>query len=308
MNLQWSNIASGGQSFRKQTTELSGDDFPALGAPKNSTQTREEILMSNLLGDSANIGSSIMTPGNMNLSGPSKPPGVGFMSPNQLRSPILQKKEDTKERFGLLGLVDVVRMSNQDISMLALGCDLTSLGLDINSTDNIYSNFMSPFADNPTAGAEPSFSLSPAYILSKPVPSSLSRMSKLTEETLFYIFYSMPRDILQEAAAQELYLRGWRFHKEFKLWLTKDDVDGGQIIKGPDFERGMYVFFDPSSWTRVKKEWILYFDQLEERNRDLNSMSGWLQSQDSIFKDSSVQQVTEKVKKMGIKGSLPKKK
>jgi CCR4-NOT transcription complex subunit 2 len=298
MNLNWSNVA-GGQQQRKQT-EFTGDDFPALGQPTRSNPTREDILMSNLLGDGANIGSSIMTPGNMNLNGPSKPPGVGFIS----SSPVLQKND--KDRFGLLGLVDVVRMTNQDLSMLSLGCDLTLLGLDINSTDNIYSNFMSPFADNPFTGSEPSFALSPCYSLTKPVPPSLSKISKLTEETLFYIFYSMPRDILQEAAAQELYRRGWRFHKEFKLWLTKENLETEPIVKGPDFERGVYVFFDPSSWTRVTKEWILYFDQLEERNRDLNSASAWLHSQGSIFTDSSVQQITEKVKKMGIKGTKKK--
>jgi hypothetical protein len=31
------------------------------------------------------------------------------------------------------------------------------------------------------------------------------------------------------------------------------------------FERGFYIFFDPLAWCRVKKEWVLYYDQLEER-------------------------------------------
>jgi CCR4-NOT transcription complex subunit 2 len=312
MNPQWSNIAGG--QYRKQTTEFTGDDFPALGAPSasSSNPTREEILMSNLLGNatqSANIGASIMTPGNLEFGGPSKPPGVGFVGGPQFKrhepkSPALKsdKGEDTKEKFGLLGLVDVVRMTNQDVTMLALGCDLTSLGLDLNSTDNIYSNFMSPFADNPTTGAEPSFSISTSYAFSKPVPECLSKISKLTDETLFYIFYSMPRDILQEAAAQELYVRRWRFHKEFKLWLTKEDLNSEPIMKGPDFERGIYVFFDPSSWTKVKKEWILYFDQLEERNCDPNSAMSWINSQGSIFAstESEIQGVAQKVQKLGI--------
>ena len=92
----------------------------------------------------------------------------------------------------------------------------------------------------------------------------------------------MPRDILQEASAQELYKRNWRFHKEFKLWLTKDK-DSEVLQKGSDFERGVYVFFDPSSWTRVKKEWILYFDQLEERNLELDSSKSWSSPTGAIF-------------------------
>jgi hypothetical protein len=50
------------------------------------------------------------------------------------------------------------------------------------------------------------------------------------------------------------------------LWLTKGDVaTTGEEVKGQGFERGFYMFFDPSSWSKVKKEWILYYDQLEER-------------------------------------------
>ena len=44
-------------------------------------------------------------------------------------------------------------------------------------------------------------------------------MSKFVLETLFYIFYGMPKDILQACAAQELYRRDWRYHGELKIWL-----------------------------------------------------------------------------------------
>lgn len=41
--------------------------------------------------------------------------------------------------------------------------------------------------------------------------------SKFAQETLFYIFYSMPGDEAQVLAADELCNRGWAFHKEFKV-------------------------------------------------------------------------------------------
>jgi CCR4-NOT transcription complex subunit 2 len=36
-------------------------------------------------------------------------------------------------------------------------------------------------------------------------PSAQSKMPKFSDETLFYIFYAMPQDVLQDAAAYELY-------------------------------------------------------------------------------------------------------
>lgn len=37
------------------------------------------------------------------------------------------------------------------------------------------------------------------------------------------------------------------------------------VQKGPYSERGNYIFFDPSTWEKVKKECILVYDALEER-------------------------------------------
>lgn len=43
-------------------------------------------------------------------------------------------------------------------------------------------------------------------------------------ETLFYVFYSMPKDIVQAYAAQELYARGWRYHSERSIWLKRANL------------------------------------------------------------------------------------
>ena len=40
--------------------------------------------------------------------------------------------------------------------------------------------------------------------------------SKFQQDTLFYIFYSMPADEAQIFAADELASRGWGFNKELK--------------------------------------------------------------------------------------------
>ncbi len=65
------------------------------------------------------------------------------------------------DRFGLLGLLSVIRMTDPDLTTLALGTDLTTLGLHLNSSDNVYKTFAHPWADHPLR-PEPDFSVSSA--------------------------------------------------------------------------------------------------------------------------------------------------
>ena len=53
--------------------------------------------------------------------------------------------------YGLLGLLSVVRMTDADRNRLALGSDLTVLGLNLNSPDNVHITFGGPFSDKPAA-------------------------------------------------------------------------------------------------------------------------------------------------------------
>ena len=42
------------------------------------------------------------------------------------------------DEYGLLGLLGVIRMTNPDLNQLALGTDLTSMGLNLNSQGALY--------------------------------------------------------------------------------------------------------------------------------------------------------------------------
>jgi CCR4-NOT transcription complex subunit 2 len=53
--------------------------------------------------------------------------------------------------YGLLGLLGVIRMTDADRNALALGSDLTMLGLNLGTTEQIYSTFSSPWSDNLSA-------------------------------------------------------------------------------------------------------------------------------------------------------------
>ena len=59
--------------------------------------------------------------------------------------------------YGLLGLLGVIRMTDADRNALALGSDLTMLGLNLGSSDQIYSTFASPWSESTGSTKEPHF-------------------------------------------------------------------------------------------------------------------------------------------------------
>jgi len=154
-----------------------------------------------------------------------------------------QTPVDKADRFGLMGLLSVIRMTDQDLNTLALGTDLTTLGLNLNSSDCLYATFASPWADSP-AQRDPEFNLPQCYYMQPPALKT-GHFSKFQLETLFYIFYNMPRDTLQAYAATELYNRDWRYHKDLKLWFTRASRQGSQ-----DTQKGQYIYFDIQDWKK----------------------------------------------------------
>eukprot|EP00854_Cymbomonas_tetramitiformis_P005848 gene5848-7044_t len=131
---------------------------------------------------------------------------------------------------------------------IATSAASTSAGLDANA--QLHSalggdpnEFGEPFAGYPQAGY----------------------FTKFQEETLFYIFYSMPGDEAQLYAADELSNRGWAFHKELKVWLAV--VPGTEpLVKNNQYERGSFFIFDTNTWERIRKDnFVLHYDKLEQR-------------------------------------------
>ncbi|RLN95129.1 hypothetical protein BBJ28_00011698 [Nothophytophthora sp. Chile5] len=127
---------------------------------------------------------------------------------------------DPNNQYGLLGMLHTItRPGNDAKKNLAMGCDLTSLGLNLNSAEPLHPTFASPWADEQLT-KEPQFALPMCYYNQPPVLKT-THLSKFHLETLFFIFYSMPKDVLQAYAAQELYSREWRYHAELKTWLKR---------------------------------------------------------------------------------------
>lgn len=54
-------------------------------------------------------------------------------------------------QFGMVGLLTFIRAAESDPNLvsLAMGQDLTGLGLNLNSQENLHPTFAGPFADQP---------------------------------------------------------------------------------------------------------------------------------------------------------------
>jgi len=144
-----------------------------------------------------------------------------------------------REKYGLLGILKVIRMTDPDLNTLALGMDLTTLGLNLNSPECLYATFASPWSDTP-ARKDPEFYLPQCYYMNPPQLKT-AHLGRFSLETLFYIFYNMPRDTLQAYAAAELYNRGWKYQQELKTWFVMQEEPG---------QASRWVCFDPATWEK----------------------------------------------------------
>ncbi|KAG8072655.1 hypothetical protein GUJ93_ZPchr0006g44094 [Zizania palustris] len=115
----------------------------------------------------------------------------------------IQGGQTPPDPYGLMGLLGVIRMNDPDLASLALGIDLTTLGLNLNSPDNLYKTFGSPWSNEPAKG-DPDFHIPACYSAEQPPAPTPIHLQKFQTPTLFYIFYSMAKDEAQLCAAHEL--------------------------------------------------------------------------------------------------------
>lgn len=150
---------------------------------------------------------------------------------------------------------------------------------------NLYSTFITPWADQSAAHiVEPDFHLPACYNVQPPPPGP-NKAAAFSDETLFFMFYSSPRDALQEVAAQELWVlsfnffpgypniyqmnsisfnRNWRYHKDLRHWITKETgTSPSQKVQGG--EQGTYTYWDPENWQKERKEMTVLYAELEEK-------------------------------------------
>ncbi|XP_053651638.1 CCR4-NOT transcription complex subunit 2 isoform X3 [Cherax quadricarinatus] len=246
---------------------MSSEDFPALPGSQANPTGKNDGFSNNEKKSNSTTGTD--TPSDLVLRAAEK-------SQSQKRG--IQTSPDGKvtnipggmvtDQFGMVGLLTFIRAAETDHNLvsLALGSDLTTLGLNLNSPENLYPNFAGPWAETPCRPQDIDYHVPQEYLTNQQIRGKLApvKFDRYGEDLLFYMFYSNAGDLLQILAAAELYSRDWRYHKDERVWITR--APGmAPVDKGPNYERGTYFYFDAQNWRKVPKEFHLDYDKLEER-------------------------------------------
>lgn len=208
------------------------------------------------------------------LANPEMPPPVSSAKPAAATAPATGAPAGAGRRgysvvgdsFGMLGLHNTLQTGDNDPGMVLMtrGFDLHTLGLPLAQPEPFHPTFSSPWSDAQVK-VQPEFKIPQCYYVTPP-HLKFAMFQKFQLETLFYVFYSMPRDVLQLAAAQELHNREWWFHKEEKAWMTR--VPGTELsVKQAAYERGSYFFFNPEKWVKERRDdFVLVYEHMEDRD------------------------------------------
>jgi len=125
-------------------------------------------------------------------------------------------------------------------------------------------NIVNPLSDYATVPDE----YIPEYMHGLGVRQSLPKIDlhKLATDLMFYLFYVAVGDSLQLQAASELFTRGWRFNTKEQLWVARLPSVNPDL-RNKNFEKGLYQYFNPSTWRRETKTMTLYYAELASGNK-----------------------------------------
>lgn len=216
----------------------------------------------------------------MSASSTSSVTGTSNSVSSSSRKPFIQTTKEGRvtnipmgmvtDQFGMIGLLSFIRVADTEHSLvsLALGTDLTNLKLDLNSSEPLYTKFPGPWSDVTLKPYEVDWPVPAEYLIYNQIKDKLAsireKLCRYEDDTLFFLFYMFPNDVLQMAASTELYHREWRYHKDDKVWITRSSRMQ-PIEKTSTYERGTYIYFDPITWRRVPKDFYLEYERLETK-------------------------------------------
>uniref|UniRef100_A0AC34QZL1 NOT2/NOT3/NOT5 C-terminal domain-containing protein n=1 Tax=Panagrolaimus sp. JU765 TaxID=591449 RepID=A0AC34QZL1_9BILA len=231
---------------------IQNEDFPAL--PSANLQQRQMSVSDSLNGEKDEIYKKTV---------PQR--GIHTMSDTVTNIP----PGMLGDQFGMAGVLTFLRTldKSQGLTTLALGHDLTNLGLNLNSPErNLYQSFGGPFSDHSARTQDIECAVPDEYRTSSHIKEKLPpvKLAKLADDTLFFLFYNCPNEAYQMVAANELYQRDWRYHKTLQAWLTRATFTGVKE-QTTQYEKGAYHVFDPVQWRKIPKEMTLEYKELEQK-------------------------------------------
>ena len=144
--------ASGSRAPNHNTGGLYGNDQDNGSPGSTSRVGGSQLEGGSLLG--GGLAGGIGGLGGLQQGGSSQRPGASSLA---ISGSVAAAGSALSGDFGLLGLLGVIRMTDADRNALALGSDLTMLGLSLGSSEQIYSTFASPFTESTSATKEPHY-------------------------------------------------------------------------------------------------------------------------------------------------------
>ncbi|XP_050063813.1 CCR4-NOT transcription complex subunit 2-like isoform X2 [Aphis gossypii] len=162
-----------------------------------------------------------------------------------------------RDQFGIIGHLVSMRAVEYDrkFSTLTYGHDLTSLGMNLNSPENIYTTFAGPFESAPLGPHNIDFDVPPEYRVQDKIKDKLApiNLSKYEEDLLFYLFYTHFGEVMQLSVSDELRIRGWRYHTGYRVWFIPES-ESIKLDKNGTNKHGIFYVFDPQLWRKVPRE------------------------------------------------------
>ncbi|KAJ5074484.1 ccr4-not transcription complex subunit 2 [Anaeramoeba ignava] len=169
---------------------------------------------------------------------------------NNMNQVKLEDSIELKEEVNMHGLskiIDLLDSENIDLKTLSIGMDLTSLGLNLDSPENISRTFTSPWGEDQIL-----YQLPESYKLDQ-VDYGLSPklIANFTDTTLFYIFHYSNNQQAIDMATQSLFNKGWYFNHKLGIWLKRAQNPKTQTNT---FEIGSYIFFDYQNFEQLQQD------------------------------------------------------
>lgn len=145
-------------------------------------------------------------------------------------SRVTDRQEDINRGPTIKDFLNEIRSLPPEQKMAQIGIERHVLGIPENSTFD----GRSFFSDNAFAILDTSKTPKDWLDFINITPTQ-NIIPKMPDETLFFIFYAQPHDIIQETASNELNKRGWRYNSRANIWTFQ--------------KRDGTVTFDIKSWS-----------------------------------------------------------
>ncbi|KIW12135.1 hypothetical protein PV08_09410 [Exophiala spinifera] len=263
-----------------QQNDASSSDPSRVTSPSGQAQISRSPMsqgLSSVIGQDRFLGQDTRSQGKDFQESPSQSLGLQAGSmfgdrepgtrPEQSGESIFAGMSD-RDKFGMKGYIAEQDNATPASRSLMRGVDLSTLGINMSSEGSLLPSYPGPWADHnaqPLRPLDSGYTIPDCYTVKKIAPLS-SRINGLMDETLFFIFYTMPRDYTQMLVAQELVARKWRYHMREKQWLTRDEASPSPVLLEDKIsEQGYYIWWDTKLWKKVRRIYTLRYEDLEEQ-------------------------------------------